>query len=168
MTGPLLRFDFPSSPLLSSSSSETVFSSAVLNRIPTLPLPHSAALGSTTSLSTALTEFSLRTPMHLVRAVPHITITRPASDRWEDKPLPPLPSPSPAPKGIPFNLVMSVLEFLERNDRDMASELQRVRRNIQEAEREISEWKQERRLRDAEFADRQRGCGGRSASSAGH
>ncbi|THH16582.1 hypothetical protein EW146_g4083 [Bondarzewia mesenterica] len=159
---PILQLDFPSSPLLSSSSSETAFSASILSCLPVSPFTLSSAnspveFSSDSSLSTASSSISIRTPKHLIRSVPHITITRPVSDQFEDKPLPALPSSlyTRAPdraQTLPLKKVMDLLDLLDRFDRDVASEVRRVERSIKEAEAEVAQWKEERRLRELESA----------------
>ncbi|KAI0048309.1 hypothetical protein FA95DRAFT_1605399 [Auriscalpium vulgare] len=154
-TAPMLKIEVSTSPLLSSSSSDTVFSPAVLRTIrsthslasltrPDTTLTSSYSDGApslATSATTTSSTSSLLTPIYCVRSVPEITVTRPLSEYLaeEKKPLP-----------VSSKQVISLLDLLDKIDRDMACEVQRVKGNIADARAYVHTWREEARAREAE------------------
>ncbi|KAI0268608.1 hypothetical protein BC834DRAFT_841982 [Gloeopeniophorella convolvens] len=150
---PLLRLDIPTSPLLSSLPSNTVFASdppaCAYTTISPERIP-SPALARSISSSTA-SSFTL----HPCHSVPEITITRPLSESISKPSLrhsPPVSLPrkarlSPAAS----KKLVEFIDLLEKIDRDMAAEVQHVKESIKEARTYVDEWQEERRVCRAEL-----------------
>ncbi|KAA1475184.1 hypothetical protein DENSPDRAFT_841921 [Dentipellis sp. KUC8613] len=182
---PLLDLDIPSSPLLSSSASDTVFSPSVLSRFtarsPPSRIQYSGAIlsylstesASNGSLATTCSDSdgSLSGALHGSRSLPQITITRPLSEYDKHKPLPPVPPPDapiPVPKhahpparkrarprpALSPKQVIALLDLLDRADRDLSNEVQRVQESIRDACGFMEGWREQRREYVTEYVRR--------------
>jgi hypothetical protein len=102
---------------------------------------------------------------HSSHSVPEITITYALSQSSLNEPptspyIPPPPKPRlSAPASKKLN---EFVDFLEKVDRDMASEVEHVKQNIKEAREYVREWREERSARCAELL-KSRGREGRGS-----
>jgi len=153
-----IRLDIPNSPLLISlpSDGDTLLSASAQPVTPCSTVSHEMTPFSkmtpsiSTSSSTSLT--------HPSNSVPEITITYALSQASLDGPLtsPPYTSPPPKPRlsAAASKKLDEFVDFLEKVDRDMGSEIEHVKQSIKEAREHIIEWREERSARCAELLKR--------------
>lgn len=97
---------------------------------------------------------------HPSRSVPEITITSALSEAsLNGRPTsPPRASQRPKPRLSAFasKKLVEFIDFLEKVDRDMASEIEHVKGSIREAHEYVGEWREDRSTRCAELLKRRR------------
>jgi hypothetical protein len=95
---------------------------------------------------------------HPSHSVPEITITSALSETSLRGPptSPPRASSHPKPHLSAFasKKLVEFIDFLEKIDRDMASEVEHVKESIKEAREYVGEWREERSMRCAELLKR--------------
>ncbi len=157
-----IQLDIPNSPLLLTllSDADSLLSARAQPAMPCTALSHEMTTFSkmTPSISTS-SGSSLIHHHHLSHSVPEITITYALSQNSLDGPLtspPPYTSPPPKPRlSAPASKKLNeFVDFLEKVDRDMASEVEHVKQSINEARGYVREWREERSARCAELLKR--------------
>ena len=165
-----IQLDIPNSPLLLSlpSDADSLLSASAQPVTPCSTLSHEMTLFSNMipSISTSSSSSLMRhhQPSH---SVPEITITYALSQSSVNGPRtspPPYISPPPKPRlSAPASKKLNeFVDFLEKVDRDMASEVEHVKQNIKEAREYVREWREERSARCAQLLKR-RGREGRGS-----
>ena len=96
---------------------------------------------------------------HPLYTIPEIAITCALSESSLGGPLtspPPCASPRPKPRLSAFasKKLVEFTDFLEKVDRDMASEIEHAKESIREAREYVGEWREERSTRCAESLKR--------------
>ena len=155
-----IQLDIPNSPLLLSlspdakallgTSAPTAPSRSTLSP-DMIPLPE-MTLSDSSSSSSSLT-FQ---PSHYVPAIT-ITCSPPQTSR-NGCPTSPPPSVSPHSRSrlsaSASRKLVEFIDFLEKIDRDMTTEIEHVKESIREAREYVGEWQQERSARQAELSKR--------------
>ena len=166
-----IQLDIPNSPLLLSlpSDADSLLSASAQPVTPCSTLSHEMTLFSkmTPSISTSSSS-SLMHHHHSSHSVPEITITYALSQSSLNGPPtspPPYTSPPPKPRlSVPASKKLNeFVDFLEKVDRDMASEVEHVKQSINEAREYVRGWREERSARCAELLRRRRGREGRGS-----
>ena len=161
-----IQLDIPNSPLLLSlpSDADSLLSASAQPVTPCKTLSHEMTLFSkmTPSISTSSSS-SLMYHHHSSHSVPDITITCALSQSsLNGPPTSPTPPPKPRLSTSASKKLNEFVDFLEKVDRDMASEVEHVKQNIKEAREYVREWREERIARCAELLKRReregRGC----------
>ena len=155
-----IQLDIPNSPFLLSLSSDADSLSASASPIPPcstlsselIPFPKMSP-----SISFSSSSSSMR---HHLHSVPEITITTALSEAslCGHPSSPPCASQRPKPRLSAFasKKLVEFIDYLEKVDRDMASEIEHVKGSIQEAREYVGEWREERSTRSAELLKRRR------------
>ena len=167
---PQLQLELSSSPLLNPidplfrvniterppsqcvSVSYSGFSTPVLS-----PVATSSAFASAASLGSTIFGDIVHPPLHLPRSLPQITITRPLSDVCPEKPLPGHPYFSTSlcePETTSPNSTIALFDLINKINRDMTAEVDRVTKSIKDARTYVAEWREERRMRGLEHIQR--------------
>jgi hypothetical protein len=151
-----IHLDIPNSPFLltlpsdadsqlSASAPPTPSCSTLSSEL--MPFPKMSPTHSSSSSSS-----SIRQPLH---SVPEITITSALSGAsLNGRPTsPPCASQHPKPRLSAFasKKLVEFIDFLEKVDRDMASEIEHVKGSIREAREYVGEWQEDRSTRCAEL-----------------
>jgi len=155
-----IQLDIPNSPLLSSLQLDDDSPSA--SPPPSPPRPFS-------NLSSEMIPFpvmgpsisSSSTSFHSSDShpVPEITITSPLSEpSYDERSTSPPPSTSPRPasrlSSAASKKLVEFIDFLEKIDLDMATEIEHVKESIRETREYIEEWQEERSTREAALSKR--------------
>jgi hypothetical protein len=158
-----IQLDIPNSPFLLSlpSDADSLLSASAQPATPCSNLSHDMTLFSkmTPSISTS-SSTSLMHHHRSPHSVPEITITyaRSQSSSLNGPPTSPPPYTSPPPKprlsASASKKLNEFVDFLEKVDRDMASEVEHVKQSINEAREYAREWREERSARCAELLKR--------------
>jgi hypothetical protein len=152
-----IQLDIPNSPLLLSlpSDADSLLSASAQPVTPCSTLSHEMTPSISTSSSSSFMHHH-RSP----HSVPEITITYALSQSssLNGPPTSPPPYTSPPPKprlsASASKKLNEFVDFLEKVDRDMASEVEHVKQSINEAREYAREWREERSARCAELLKR--------------
>ena len=157
-----IQLDIPNSPLLLSlpSDADALLCASAQPITPCSTLSHEMTLFSkiTPSVSTSSSS-SLMHHHHSSYSVPEITISYALSQSSINGPPtspPPYTSPSPKPRlsASASRKLNEFVDFLEKIDHDMTSEVEHVKQSIKEAREYVREWREERSARCAELLKR--------------
>ncbi|KAI0000461.1 hypothetical protein BJV77DRAFT_389744 [Russula vinacea] len=151
-----IQLDIPNSPFLLSDE-DTLFGAIAppTASFPTLSSKMIPFPTMTPSISSSSSSSLTHHPSH---SVPEITITSALSEAsLHGHPTsPPRASSHPKPRLSAFasKKLVEFIDFLEKIDRDMASEVEHVKGSIKEAREYVGEWQEERSIRCAELLRR--------------
>jgi hypothetical protein len=159
-----IQLDIPNSPLLLSlpSDADSLLCASAQPVTPCSTLAHEITPFSkiTSSISTSSSSSLMHRYRHPLHSVPEITITGALSQSSLDGPPPTSPprytSPPPKPRlsASASKKLDEFVDFLEKVDRDMTSEVEHVKQSIKDAREYVREWRQERSARCAELLKR--------------
>jgi len=152
-----IQLDIPNSPFLLSlpSDADSLLSASAQPVTPCSTLSHEMiSFSKMTPSNSTSSSSSLMRHHHSSHSVPEITITYALSQSSFNGPptSPPPYTPSPPKPRLSASASRKLNEFvyfLDKVDRDMASEVEHVKQSIEEAREYVREWREERSARCA-------------------